>query len=116
MKNGTPPRDHDPECISCHVTGWDPQRYYPYTTGFLNETDTPNMVGNGCENCHGPGKKHADAESQANRVDAKLLTALRNEMKAPRDASGCMTCHDVDNSPDFSFEKYWPQIEHKGKN
>jgi hypothetical protein len=30
----------------------------------------------------------------------------------------CMTCHDLDNSPDFhepgAFEKYWKQVEHYG--
>jgi hypothetical protein len=30
-----------------------------------------------------------------------------------------MECHDLDNSPEFhkpgAFEKYWKQIEHKGK-
>ena len=32
----------------------------------------------------------------------------------------CMTCHDLDNSPDFhdedAFEDiYWPQVEHDGR-
>jgi hypothetical protein len=31
----------------------------------------------------------------------------------------CLECHDLDNSPDFhvkgAFEKYWKQVEHKGK-
>jgi hypothetical protein len=30
-----------------------------------------------------------------------------------------MECHDLDNSPDFhaagAFEKYWKEIEHKGR-
>ena len=28
------PRHHDPECVSCHVTGWDPQGYFPYVSGY----------------------------------------------------------------------------------
>jgi len=28
------PRHFDPECISCHVVGWNPQKYYPYKSGY----------------------------------------------------------------------------------
>ena len=32
----------------------------------------------------------------------------------------CMTCHDLDNDPNFhldgAFAKYWKKVEHKGKN
>ncbi len=28
-------RSRDPECLSCHVTGWNPQEVYPYLSGFL---------------------------------------------------------------------------------
>lgn len=115
LVNGTPPRHHDPECISCHATGWEPQKYYPYTGGYKNLKDTPHLVGNGCENCHGPGKKHAEAE-MADNIDPKLLAAYRNSMRVARDESGCVQCHDVDNSPEFDFKTYWPKVEHKGKN
>ena len=27
----------------------------------------------------------------------------------------CMECHDIDNSPDFDFQVYWPKVEHTGK-
>jgi hypothetical protein len=27
----------------------------------------------------------------------------------------CMQCHDIDNSPDFDFKTYWPQVAHEGK-
>jgi hypothetical protein len=26
----------------------------------------------------------------------------------------CMECHDLDNSPDFDFQLYWPEVEHYG--
>ena len=29
-----PPRNYDPECISCHVVGWHPTKYFPYETGY----------------------------------------------------------------------------------
>jgi hypothetical protein len=31
----------------------------------------------------------------------------------------CLQCHDEDNSPDFhkdgAFERYWKEVEHRGK-
>jgi len=33
--------------------------------------------------------------------------------KAESEKEQCYTCHDLDNSPDFKFETYWPKIEHK---
>ena len=27
----------------------------------------------------------------------------------------CMRCHDLPNSPDFDFQKYWPKVKHVGK-
>jgi hypothetical protein len=24
----------------------------------------------------------------------------------------CYNCHDLDNSPEFNFDKYWPEVEH----
>ena len=109
-------RHFDPECLSCHVTGWNPQEFFPYDSGYLSLEKTPLMLGNGCENCHGPGSEHVAAE-EGDAVD-ELLTRLRKEMRLPLDAAekSCMTCHDHDNSPDFhdpgAFEKYWKVIEH----
>ena len=28
-------RHFDPECLSCHVTGWEPQKYFPFDSGYL---------------------------------------------------------------------------------
>lgn len=114
------PRHYDPECLSCHVTGWNPQRYYPYTSGYLSLEETPRMVGNGCENCHGPGSQHVAAEMGEIDADDDQLTALREQMRLPLDRARetCLECHDLDNSPDFhkegAFEEYWEQIEHYG--
>jgi hypothetical protein len=114
-----PPRQFDAECVSCHATGWNPQEYYPYLSGFESLEATPHLAGNQCENCHGPGAAHVAAENGRNRIrrdeerEALKLTAafaLENV---------CIKCHDHDNSPEFnekSFEThYWPKVEHKGK-
>lgn len=108
-------REHDPECLSCHTTGWNPQEYFPYVTGFTSVEETPLLVGNGCENCHGPGQAHIDAE-RGN--DMQLKQEFRSSMILDRAKAAnnlCVTCHDHDNSPDFDFETYWPKVEHQGK-
>lgn len=114
-------RHFDPECLSCHVTGWNAQNYYPYQTGFLSLEKGAHLTGNGCENCHGPGQKHANAELPDSGVDESVLKELREQMKLSYEDAHekCMECHDLDNSPDFhvddAFEDvYWPEVEHYG--
>lgn len=109
-------RLHDPECLSCHVTGWNPQEFFPYASGFISEQQTPSLVANGCENCHGPGSLHVAAE-RATNVDAereKLRAQLR--LTLPAAERSCLQCHDADNSPDFhhadAFQTYWNRIAH----
>jgi hypothetical protein len=122
-ERGDIPRHYDPECLSCHVTGWEPQKYFPFATGYLSLEQTPLLKQNGCENCHGPGSAHVAAESGAEQLMEAEIQKRRDAMKLPL-AGGvaekkCMECHDLDNSPDFhlkgAFEKYWKEVEHKGK-
>ena len=115
-------RHFDPECLSCHVTGWNPQKYFPYQAGYWSLQKTLSMKGNGCENCHGPGSEHVAAESGELEVSDQQRGALRKQMQLTlQDArqNKCMECHDLDNSPDFhdpgAFEKYWKEVEHRGK-
>ncbi len=119
-KRGAIARHFDPECLSCHTTGWNPQKYYPYEGGYLSLTETPKLVAQGCENCHGPGEEHAGVESGDIEADDARTQALREAMRLPLEKARekCLECHDVDNSPDFhkegAFEKYWAEIVHKG--
>jgi hypothetical protein len=124
-----PARHFDPECISCHATGWEPQKYFPFETGFLSLEKTPALIGNGCENCHGPAARHVAAEQgelglsddEIEKIRATLrLKIVPNEGNKQGQVFGkvvesCMTCHDLDNSPDFDFQKYWPAVKHAGK-
>ncbi len=110
-----PPRNFDPECISCHVIGWHPTKYFPYQGGFLSMEKTPHLIDVGCEACHGAGGNHCDAEM---KNDPQLQEKLRKAMvvtKAESEKRFCATCHDLDNSPDFDFATYWPDIEHYEK-
>jgi hypothetical protein len=112
-----PPRNFDPECVSCHVTGWNPTEHYPYQSGYESLEKTPQLVNTGCETCHGPGGAHVAAE---NGSDLALQEKLRKtvvitkaEAADPRAGKEhCFSCHDLDNSPDFNFETDWPLVEH----
>ena len=113
-------RHFDPECISCHVTGWNPQKYRPYKSGYETLEGSPELHGSGCENCHGPGSEHVRVEEDAN-ADKKQLEELRIAMRLTlaNAQDKCLECHDIDNSPDFhkegAFEKFWEQVKHVGK-
>ncbi len=111
-------RHYDPECLSCHVTGWNPQQYTPYETGYVSLEKSAHLTGNGCENCHGPAAAHVAAENGDVEASDAELEKLRRQLHLALDKSEqqCMECHDLDNSPDFhvrgAFEKYWDKIRH----
>jgi hypothetical protein len=92
-------RQHDPDCASCHVTG------FGYHSGFLDEVRTPHLKGNQCENCHGPASLHVENPKEARYWEPLRLKIKDMEMK-------CRKCHDGDNDPHFDLEKYWPKIKH----
>jgi Cytochrome c554 and c-prime len=115
-------RDRDPECLACHVTGWEPQEVFPYESGFYSEQKTPHLKEQQCENCHGPAASHVDLEQRRKKdpkaVAKKDLDAARSRLKltvAIAEKNLCFRCHDWDNDPNFNFEKYWEQIKHPGK-
>ena len=113
-------KSYDPECIACHVTGWNPEEYLRYETGFINEEFAADdaekqlqglLAGNQCENCHGPGSRHVEyieADNKAAAIKEVKVTLLQAEQT-------CIRCHDGDNSPGFKFEEYWKEVEHYGK-
>lgn len=106
-------RVHDPECINCHTTGWDAQEVLRFETGFNGIETTPHLVGVGCESCHGPGSRHVELEEAG--ADDGLLSAERLKLHLSVETAvgqTCSKCHDFENSPDFDFDTYWPQIEH----
>ncbi len=114
-------RHFDPECLSCHVTGWNPQEFSPYETGYVDLEKSEHLVGSGCENCHGPGSAHVAAENGDIEATPELIEKLRQELILPLDKAPqkCVECHDLDNSPAFheegAFEKFWEQVKHYGK-
>ncbi|MBI3821022.1 MAG: cytochrome c family protein [Planctomycetes bacterium] len=87
----------DPECIQCHVTGWQFDPPAGEVGTYRGEGIGSKLSFVSCESCHGPALKHKDAP---------LI------FKPQRDVV-CEKCHDHDNSPNFDRAKYWPKIAHK---
>jgi len=120
LEEQTPRRDGDPECLSCHVVGWAPQRFEPFEGGFAGMRATPHLAHQGCENCHGPAAAHAAVErgdvrasvAERDRLRAEVTLSLDTPEGRQRAVNNCLECHDLDNSPQFDFDTYWPQVEH----
>jgi hypothetical protein len=120
LEEQKPRRDGDPECLSCHVVGWAPQRFEPFEGGFASVATTPQLAHQGCENCHGPAAAHTAVERgdvkasvvERDRLRQELVLTLATAEGKQRVVNNCLECHDLDNSPQFDFDTYWPQVEH----
>ena len=115
-------RIHDPECLACHVTGWEPKEMLRFDTGFISAERTPLLLHQQCENCHGPGSHHVSLQEKsagdANSVTADELKAGQASVRrtlAQAKSGDCAKCHDSDNDPHFTpdaFDKYWQKVKH----
>jgi hypothetical protein len=120
LTDARPRRDFDPECLSCHVTGWAPQRFEPFEGGFTGMPTTPHLAHQGCENCHGPAAAHTAvergdvraSEAERDRLRQELVLSLATPEGKQKAVNNCLECHDLDNSPQFDFDEYWPSVAH----
>lgn len=91
-------QQHNGECVTCHVVGFDKQG------GYIDQQHTPGLAGVQCENCHGPRKSHTlnpkvgPTGKATNRVTAK---------------AACASCHHPPHSSAFDYASYWLKIKHK---
>lgn len=106
-------RQHDSECVKCHVVGLE------YNTGFQGEALTPLLKHVGCESCHGPASLHV--KNPNNDKLNTLMNPWRPKDKETPEARKarmlsmdqfCQKCHDIDNDAHWNLEKKWPLIEH----
>ena len=81
-------KEYDPQCLPCHVTGMNDKTH---DGGFVSLHLTPHMVNVQCEQCHGPGGRHAQ--------DPENLSILISGEQT------CMTCHTEASDPGFSYQK-----------
>lgn len=86
------PADKNDACLGCHVTGFQLAGGYPGA----DSTKTAQLVNVTCENCHGPGSKHATAPTaeKKNFINKAVGEKL------------CRSCHTPEMSPKFNFEEY----------
>lgn len=105
-----PPRDCDPDCVSCHVVGWNGIEHVPYQGGYADMKSTAFLANVGCESCHGPGSNHIQAELGNDPAAQKQLRKAMLVGNAVKQV--CYTCHDLDNSPNFEFDEYYEKIDH----
>jgi hypothetical protein len=106
---------HDPECVRCHVVGFERMadgRFTRTASGFLDPVRTAHLGGVGCENCHGPGSVHvARPTDQTVWEPGPGKRNVRNPGMAE-----CQRCHDAENSPGF-IEGYaahhLPAVDHR---
>lgn len=108
-------RQFDGECVSCHVTGFE------HKTGF-EDASRPELLNNGCENCHGPCSIHVHGGLRG--TDPKLLKLMNPYKTQPNETPEqrekrvslldrtCQKCHDIDNDVHWKFDK-WALIEHR---
>jgi hypothetical protein len=99
-----PDKDYttDATCLPCHTTG------YGKEGGFVSVEETPNLVGVGCEDCHGPGGTYL----QDGYMTLKNKEYKRSELVAvglvhPVGEAQCVTCHNTDNpmvGDDYVFD------------
>ena len=100
--------------------GWHPTKFFPYQSGYLSEKETPQLINVGCESCHGPGQFHVNAELRGTKTQQaafrKTVAITKEEAADPKSENwgkqNCWTCHDLDNSPEFKFDLYWPFVKH----
>ena len=82
--------DADPECIGCHVVGYDEPG------GFKSARETPELEDVGCESCHGRGGPH---------LSPGFVTAGNYQ-------PACGHCHDPKHSLGFEYATFLPRISH----
>ncbi len=86
------------DCIGCHVTGFE-------KPGGSNIGFNEALRNVQCEQCHGPGSLHVDADGKA----AKRATIERQ----PKEQV-CMQCHTPEHSDTFDLEPYLRDITGPG--
>jgi hypothetical protein len=110
-------RQHDGECIKCHVTGFD------HPTGYgdaLRQKDVvlaKKLEAVGCESCHGPGSEHVkDTKNVDIHKQMNLWHFIPQGAWKIQVNKFCITCHDVDNDVHWNFKRNWDQIAHPSPN
>jgi cytochrome c peroxidase len=97
-KGLTVPPNEAPECLRCHVTGYDPQK-----------KAAPDKIkmedGVQCESCHGPSSAHIDVAKKLFTNKALIESVDIVHTHVIPDENTCRGCHNQDN-PTYNPERY----------
>ena len=90
----------DAECVRCHVTG------YGKEGGFSSIEDTPDLIGVGCEMCHGAGGGYTqDGYMTLKNKEYKRTDLIGVGLVHPVDEAVCTQCHNEQVPiPDYTFD------------
>jgi hypothetical protein len=79
----------DASCLKCHATG------HGTPSGFVSLQQTPNLVGNSCEGCHGPGSKHSEVAKSfgQKQLTPAELAQVRDTIYKVHPKNACAECH-----------------------
>ena len=88
-------KSFDPNCLQCHVVGFD------MPGGFIDTDVTVSLTDVQCESCHGAARAHVASGGSA---------PVNNSAWQP--AQMCAQCHVQAHSPAFTFGSYWPRVAH----
>ena len=79
----------DASCLKCHSTG------FGHPTGFKTVQQTPNLIANGCENCHGPGSKHTEIAKTygQKKLSDQEQKYVRSTIYRMQPKNVCVDCH-----------------------
>jgi hypothetical protein len=92
----------DASCLKCHTTG------HGQPTGFTSLQQTPNLVGNSCEGCHGPGSKHAEIAKSfgKQKLTEQQDKYVRSTIHLMQPKNVCVGCHlAAKHQPHPKFDK-----------
>lgn len=92
----TSPAVESPECLRCHVTGYDP---------LTQSVPAPIVMREGvqCDSCHGKGSAHL-ADGKELRMNPAAEINLKNHRTAPHEEV-CLQCHNTE-SPTWDPQRY----------
>jgi hypothetical protein len=99
-----PDKDYttDPNCVRCHVTG------YGKEGGFVDVASTPDLVGVGCEMCHGAGGTYTQPEHMSiKNKNYKRADLVAVGLVSPVSEAQCVGCHNTESpfvGDDYVFD------------
>lgn len=90
-------QQYDPECIQCHVVG------FQFQSGFKNENSPVDLRDVGCEVCHGPASQHIASQLSGGQYAAPGDPKFR-----------CIDCHTPEHSVNYAGheDEYMQKIVH----